>query len=238
MVSWCTKFSSESVQPTALHPQSTTLSAALKVGAGPRVCSSLHHHRELQGEGPICFSSLWLVTAVLLAAGWARPIWKDKNIPHWWWGWDSKLGHGTVASSFLRGRRVKSCITSPCASQWRTEHPFSYGCCVHNTIWFQIPTGFKWFELLFETWMDFRRHGLKGGGISSLFPAKRVLLVPGFAVAARFQWSLWHFTNLFPLCAWEETGLHSGTAVPSICCFVLPDLTTSGSLDGKIGMKT
>lgn len=42
----------------------------------------------------------------------------------------------------------------------------------------------------------------------------------------------------FELGFWEETWLHSGTAVPSILCFVLLELTDSGSLDGKTGMKT
>lgn len=36
---------------------------------------------------------------------------------------------------------------------------------------------------------------------------------------------------------WEKTGMCSGTAVPSIRCFTLPEHTPSGSQDGKTGMQ-
>jgi len=77
VVSWCTKFSNESVLLTALHPQSRTPSAGLKVGAGPRAL-----------PGKMKYTTLVV-------------------------GLGQEPGTWDLTSSSLRGRRVKSCISSP-----------------------------------------------------------------------------------------------------------------------------
>lgn len=108
-----------------------------------------------------------------------------------------------------------------------------------STSWFQIPMLFKWFELWSETWLDLRMQSpgeVEFQPSPSQVSAHCAMVCGGCRVHVEFM--TLHQTGFhFGPGIWETTGMCSGTAVPSIRCFTLPEHTPSGSRDGKTGTQ-